>query len=47
MIQKFPFKDQVLQAIGYLNPNTKDKVSAEDGKYLYMLRKNMMWGRCK
>lgn len=31
MIKKFPFQDKVLQGIGFLNPNTKDKISPEDG----------------
>ncbi|XP_056003345.1 uncharacterized protein LOC125662754 isoform X2 [Ostrea edulis] len=30
MIKKFPFQDKVLQGIGFLNPNTKDKISPED-----------------
>jgi hypothetical protein len=38
MIKKFPFKDKVLQGIGYLNPYTKDKISPEDGMiYIFIL----------
>jgi hypothetical protein len=37
MIKKFPFHDGVLQGIGYLNPNTKEKISPEDGNFFLIL----------
>ena len=32
MVKKFPFSDETLKALAFLNPDTREKVTSDEGK---------------
>ena len=40
MVKKFPFRDETLKTLGFVNPALKESVSVESGKSLFQLIKN-------
>ena len=42
LIKKFPFKDETLKTLSFVDPEKRDNVQAEDGNYVFVFMRVWM-----